>query len=108
MWRRSFSKMAGQIPLTFPSVKRDAFPGSPGRLKTECNQTAASGTPVAAGQGPLDLATLERNHILTVLEQTSWVIDGPRGAAKVLGLHPNTQRSRLKKLGIARGTHERS
>jgi PAS domain S-box-containing protein len=65
-------------------------------------------TPVAAGQGPLDLATLERNHILTVLEQTSWVIDGPRGAAKVLGLHPNTLRSRLKKLGIARGTHERS
>jgi hypothetical protein len=33
MWRRSFSKTSGQIPLTFPSVKRDAFPGPPGRLR---------------------------------------------------------------------------
>jgi transcriptional regulator with GAF, ATPase, and Fis domain len=48
---------------------------------------------------------MERNHVVTVLRQTAWVIDGPRGAAKVLGLHPNTLRSRLKKLGITRATH---
>jgi formate hydrogenlyase transcriptional activator len=58
--------------------------------------------PVAASQGQLDLATLERNHILTVLEQTKWVIAGPHGAAKILGLHSNTLRSRMKKLGITR------
>jgi transcriptional regulator with GAF, ATPase, and Fis domain len=46
-----------------------------------------------------------RNHILVALEQSSWVIDGPRGAAKVLGLHPNTLRSRMKKLGIVRAPH---
>lgn len=57
---------------------------------------------------PLDLATLERNHIATVLERTRWVIDGPHGAARVLGLHPNTLRSRLKKLGIQRPPHESS
>ena len=44
----------------------------------------------------------ERNHVLAVLERTGWVIDGPRGAAKLLGLHPNTLRSRMKKLGIER------
>jgi transcriptional regulator with GAF, ATPase, and Fis domain len=33
------------------------------------------------------------------------VIEGARGAAQILGLHPNTLRSRMKKLGIAR-THE--
>ena len=38
----------------------------------------------------------------------NWVIEGPRGAAQILGLHPNTLRSRLKKLGIARSTHEPS
>ncbi|MBV8383040.1 MAG: hypothetical protein JOZ63_10550 [Planctomycetaceae bacterium] len=36
------------------------------------------------------------------------MIDGPRGAASLLGLHPNTLRSRLKKLGIARSSHEPS
>jgi formate hydrogenlyase transcriptional activator len=49
------------------------------------------------------LQSMERNHILAVLTQTDWVIDGPRGAAKILELHPNTLRSRMKKLGIVRG-----
>jgi PAS domain S-box-containing protein len=43
-----------------------------------------------------------RSHMLAALEQSDWVIDGPRGAAKILGLHPNTLRSRMKKLGIVR------
>jgi formate hydrogenlyase transcriptional activator len=63
--------------------------------------------PVAPNQA-LDLATLERNHMHAVLDQTNWVIDGPRGAAKILGLHPNTLRSRMKKLGISRTAHEDS
>lgn len=48
------------------------------------------------------LEDLERKHILAVLNQTRWVIDGDRGAARILGLHPNTLRSRMKKLGVAR------
>jgi PAS domain S-box-containing protein len=48
------------------------------------------------------LEAVERNHILAVLQRARWVIDGPAGAARVLGLHPNTLRSRMKKLGIAR------
>jgi PAS domain S-box-containing protein len=48
------------------------------------------------------LVAVERAHILAVLQQAGWVIDGATGAAKVLGLHPNTLRSRLKKLGITR------
>jgi transcriptional regulator with GAF, ATPase, and Fis domain len=61
---------------------------------------------VAASAGPsASLESLEsntRHHILAALEQSGWVIDGPRGAAKILGLHPNTLRSRMKKLGIVR------
>jgi formate hydrogenlyase transcriptional activator len=52
----------------------------------------------------LSLEAVERDHISTVLDLTNWVIDGPRGAAKILGLHPNTLRHRLKKLGIERVT----
>jgi DNA-binding NtrC family response regulator len=48
------------------------------------------------------LENVEKNHILDVLKQTRWVIEGPRGAAKILNLHPNTLRSRMKKLGIER------
>jgi PAS domain S-box-containing protein len=70
-----------------------------------------SSTTSAAGAGqtrPLEsLASNTRSHVLAALEQSGWVIDGPRGAAKILGLHPNTLRSRMKKLGIARASHER-
>jgi PAS domain S-box-containing protein len=64
----------------------------------------------AAGVGPTaPLDSLEantRNHILAALDQSGWVIDGPRGAAKILGMHPNTLRTRMKKLGIVRAPHE--
>jgi transcriptional regulator with GAF, ATPase, and Fis domain len=50
------------------------------------------------------LETVERDYILAVLQQTNWVINGPRGAAQILGLHPNTLRNRMKKLGVARST----
>jgi PAS domain S-box-containing protein len=56
----------------------------------------------APAAGGASLEAVERNHILAVLHQAGWVIDGPAGAARVLGLHPNTLRSRMKKLRIAR------
>jgi DNA-binding NtrC family response regulator len=46
------------------------------------------------------LEVVERNHILSVLEQTQWAIEGERGAARILGLHPSTLRGRLRKLGL--------
>ena len=50
------------------------------------------------------LAQVERRHIQSVLQKTDWVIEGERGAAKILDLHPNTLRSRMKKLGIERAS----
>jgi PAS domain S-box-containing protein len=54
------------------------------------------------------LVEVEGEHIRTVLRQTNGVIDGPAGAARILGLHPNTLRSRMKKLGISRPGHDPS
>jgi formate hydrogenlyase transcriptional activator len=48
------------------------------------------------------LEEVERRHIQAVLEDTDWVISGPKGAAAVLGLKPTTLHFRLKKLGIKR------
>jgi formate hydrogenlyase transcriptional activator len=47
---------------------------------------------------------VERRHIRSVLAQTSWVIEGDRGAAKILNLQPSTLRSRMHKLGIKRAS----
>ena len=54
------------------------------------------------------LEQVEKRHILEVLTQTKWVIEGANGAAKVLDLHPNTLRSRMKKLGLDRSSMKTS
>lgn len=46
------------------------------------------------------LEDMERSHVLRVLEETHWVIEGKRGAASALGLTPSTLRYRMKKLRI--------
>jgi formate hydrogenlyase transcriptional activator len=55
-----------------------------------------------AGQEIKALAVLERDHILQVLESTGWRIDGPKGAAGLLGLNPSTLRARMRKYGLRR------
>jgi DNA-binding NtrC family response regulator len=58
--------------------------------------TAADGVP------PRTIAEVERWYVEQVLMETRWVIEGERGAARRLGLHPNTLRSRLKRWGVMR------
>jgi formate hydrogenlyase transcriptional activator len=48
------------------------------------------------------LRDVETRHVRAALEQAGWVIEGARGAARILGLHPNTLRGRIQKLGIRR------
>jgi formate hydrogenlyase transcriptional activator len=64
-----------------------------------------------AGPLPSGLPTLEeveRSHILAALQQADGVVDGPKGAARILNLHPNTLRHRMSKLGIKRTAHRQS
>jgi transcriptional regulator with GAF, ATPase, and Fis domain len=51
---------------------------------------------------PADLSTLERQHILSTLDSVGYRVSGPKGAAARLGMHPNTLRYRMAKLGIGR------
>jgi PAS domain S-box-containing protein len=77
---------------------------STGKVLTIGEQPARHDVPVQKlTTGRLtELKSVEREHILQVLSDTGWVIDGARGAAAMLGLAPSTLRSRMKKLGIAR------
>jgi formate hydrogenlyase transcriptional activator len=49
---------------------------------------------------------MERSHILAALKRSAGMIDGPKGAARILNLHPNTLRSKMAKLGIERKSYE--
>jgi len=61
-----------------------------------------------AGEGGAlpSLEEAERRYIELVLSQTRGVVEGTTGAAQILKLHPNTLRSRMKKLGIGRRVHD--
>jgi formate hydrogenlyase transcriptional activator len=61
--------------------------------------------PVTSGASSAASASLrdaERRHIESALAATNWVIEGDKGAARILDIHPNTLRSRMKKLDIDR------
>jgi len=60
----------------------------------------APSSPETPGAGSLE--EVERRHIESVLIERNWLIEGDRGAAKVLNLHPNTLRGRMRKLGLKR------
>jgi formate hydrogenlyase transcriptional activator len=62
------------------------------------------GGTAAPPEGPRsrEMEEVERAHIHATLERTRWVVDGARGAARLLGLHPSTLRSRMKRLGVDR------
>jgi transcriptional regulator with GAF, ATPase, and Fis domain len=60
----------------------------------------AASTPAATRIAHSSLDDMERTHIVRVLEQTRWVIEGEQGAARVLGLNASTLRGRMRKFGI--------
>ncbi len=51
------------------------------------------------------LKNVEREYILSVLEQAQWKVSGKNGAAEILGLNRSTLRARMRKLGIFNPPH---
>ena len=66
----------------------------------------AESSMTAIDQESLD--DVQRLHIINVLKSTKGVVEGARGAATILGMNPNTLRSRMKKLGIATSARGKS
>ncbi len=54
-------------------------------------------------RAPLPLDEMTAQHIRQALEMAGGKINGPGGAAQLLGLHPNTLRTKMNKLGIPYG-----
>jgi formate hydrogenlyase transcriptional activator len=78
-------------------IERAVITSSEGNLQIEI--------PAQTGFHPdktLSLQEVERDYILSVLENVKWKIEGHGGAASKLGLKPSTLRFRMKKLNIRR------
>jgi len=78
---------------------------SPGARPTAEPSVTEDGAKSSTASLP-SLEQVERNHILAALDRSGGVIDGPKGAARILNLHPNTLRSKMSKLGIHRRRHD--
>ncbi len=52
------------------------------------------------GRASDNLDEVQRQHIESVLQRCNWRINGTGNAAERLGIHPNTLRFRMKKLGV--------
>jgi len=87
-------KVEGSSLLDFP--RPEATASIPARIPTSSPPAAPASSSVSS------LEEVERQHIVVVLTQANWRIEGDRGAAKLLNLQPSTLRSRMQKLGIVR------
>jgi formate hydrogenlyase transcriptional activator len=89
-------------------IERAVIVSSDGVLRLPEALGQATTAPAAEGKTSKESTTVstlgeaEREHILRALEATGWRINGPKGAAAMLKLHPSTLRFRMKKLGLTK------
>jgi formate hydrogenlyase transcriptional activator len=65
-------------------------------------QVLPAGTDGEAMPAPITLNDAEREHIVTALAATGWVVGGAKGAATRLGMKRSTLLKKMQKLGISR------
>jgi formate hydrogenlyase transcriptional activator len=83
------------------SIDREILPLSvPGTPRTMERRPPSGADQEGSRAG--DLESVQREHILAVLREAKWVVEGEQGAAVRLGMKPATLRHRMKKLGISR------
>jgi len=113
---RKFGKKITEIsPRTLQDLQTHAWPGNVRELINVIERAVINTTGSVlhladhfAAPAPhppsieQSLEDVERKHIQRTLDSTAWRIEGPYGAAKILGLNPSTLRTRMGKLGIQR------
>jgi transcriptional regulator with GAF, ATPase, and Fis domain len=113
--QRALNRRFTSIPAAvLETLQRHSWPGNVRELENvvERAMIRSNGDALLLDEGPglqiqapSDTGTLEsveRRHIESALQRCRWRINGPGNAAESLGLHPNTLRFRMKKLGIER------
>ncbi len=92
-WRGNVRELANVIERAVINAKGSVLRiGEDAPLQTAEQASGATKT----------LEETERDYIVRILEDRGWRIEGPHGAARLLGLNPSTLRTRMLKLGIHR------
>jgi len=117
---KSLTGIAGQ---SMQALQRHNWPGNIRELMNVIERAAilARGPVIEVDDGVFDpppeqlpqatgdsLDAVQRDHIVGVLDQCRWQIEGRDGAAVVLGLKPSTLRYRMRKLGIDKPALQRT
>ena len=113
---RTFGKRIETIERdTIAALQRYSWPGNIRELRNVVERAMIvttsrrlviplpESTSSAVARSP-KLVDVEREHILAVLESSSWRIRGAGGAAARLGMKPTTLETRMAKLGLKRPT----
>jgi chemotaxis protein methyltransferase CheR len=110
-------KTVGEVPSGVLRILESySWPGNVRQLQNVLEESVVISTggvlrlPAHFGDSPAQevgatgfksLAEFEKDYIQRVLESTDGQVGGEGGAAEILGLHPNTLRSRMKKLEVS-------
>ena len=114
--QRALNRKITNIPSgVLAALQQHTWPGNVRELENVVERAMIRSTGdtlmLDDGPGPLMYATpreggtledVERRHIENALHRARWRINGTGNAAEVLGMHPNTLRFRMKRLGIQR------
>ena len=91
--------MKDNLSRLAPAIQREL---KEAEIRRTAKQTQKKQSPSPDHNPTLPLKEVERQHILRTIEDCNWVIEGNRGAANRLKVHPSTLRDRMRNLGIKR------
>ena len=115
--QRDLGRMISKVPqAVMDALQQHTWPGNVRELENVVERAMIASTgdtlqldePLRLGSAGAsfiapseNLDAVQRMHIETVLQRCGWKINGRGNAAERLGVHPNTLRFRMKKLGVA-------
>jgi transcriptional regulator with GAF, ATPase, and Fis domain len=76
------------------------LPSAPSRKSSAIRPSA--GSPSMAVLTDAEMKQRDRENLLAALDRTNWKVQGPGGAAELLGMRPTTLASRIKRMGLSR------
>ncbi len=96
--RAVITSRAGAIRFDLPQPNSDKSRQS----KAHNAPADSSSTPSSTVIPDAEMKRRDRDNILAALEQTSWRVHGPGGAAELLGVRPTTLASRIKRMKLSK------
>jgi DNA-binding NtrC family response regulator len=115
LFNNKYKKNIKKIPLKYISMLSNySWPGNVREFKNIIENSVIISNNTLLKLAPFEKIILnneeeflsyeefERDYLIRVLKKTKWRISGPNGASIILKMHPETLRSKMKKLNISK------